>query len=158
MATALALPDSFPARDTAVLTAFCVVVATLVLQGLTLSPLIRFFRLDQTQTAHREVLSARAAIVGAALSTLRDETGPAAESLRTRLRLVEQACASENDAAGVTRLRELGLRVVTAEREALEKLRTDDKVGAETYLQLQEQIDWVELTFAADQDRNIEEI
>jgi NhaP-type Na+/H+ or K+/H+ antiporter len=33
MATAFALPDSFPQRDTVVLTAFCVVIATLVLQS-----------------------------------------------------------------------------------------------------------------------------
>ncbi len=47
LATAFALPASFPQRDLAVLTAFAVVLATLVLQGSTLVPLIRLLKLDQ---------------------------------------------------------------------------------------------------------------
>lgn len=40
LATAFALPTNFPQRDTIVLTAFAVVLGTLVFQGLTLRPLI----------------------------------------------------------------------------------------------------------------------
>jgi CPA1 family monovalent cation:H+ antiporter len=54
MATAFALPDSFPQRDTVVLTAFCVVIATLVLQGLTLAPLVKLLKLDRSSEAVRE--------------------------------------------------------------------------------------------------------
>jgi monovalent cation/hydrogen antiporter len=45
MAAAFALPESFPQHDTVVLTAFCVVLATLVLQGLTLRPLVTLLKL-----------------------------------------------------------------------------------------------------------------
>ena len=41
LAAALALPTTFPYRDLIVLTAFAVVVGTLVIQGLTLKPLLR---------------------------------------------------------------------------------------------------------------------
>jgi CPA1 family monovalent cation:H+ antiporter len=41
LAAALALPQSFPERDLLVFLTFCVIVATLVGQGLTLPPLIR---------------------------------------------------------------------------------------------------------------------
>ena len=51
IATAFALPDSFPHRDTVVLTAFSVVLATLVLQGLTLAPLVRRLGLDRSEEA-----------------------------------------------------------------------------------------------------------
>ena len=47
LAAAFALPQDFPQRDLVVLTAFSVVLATLVVQGSTLAPLIRFFRLHQ---------------------------------------------------------------------------------------------------------------
>src|SRR5262249_60563039 len=40
LATAFALPAGFPGRDPIVLTAFCVVLGTLVLQGMTLKPLL----------------------------------------------------------------------------------------------------------------------
>ncbi len=60
MSTALALPASFPQRDTATLTAFAVVVATLVFQGLTLAPLIRLLGLDRSKVADRETAQVRA--------------------------------------------------------------------------------------------------
>ncbi len=41
LAAALALPPAFPYRDLIVLTAFAVVLGTLVIQGLTLKPLLR---------------------------------------------------------------------------------------------------------------------
>jgi monovalent cation/hydrogen antiporter len=40
VAAAMALPDAFPYRDLLVLASFCVVLGTLVLQGLTLKPLM----------------------------------------------------------------------------------------------------------------------
>src|SRR5213078_2239191 len=45
LAAALALPEGFPYRDLIVLTAFSVVLGTLVIQGLTLKPLMRAFDL-----------------------------------------------------------------------------------------------------------------
>jgi len=44
MATAFALPAEFPERDLVVLTAFAVVLATLVIQGATLAPIVGLFR------------------------------------------------------------------------------------------------------------------
>jgi monovalent cation/hydrogen antiporter len=42
--TAFALPAQFPGRDLIVVCAFCVVLGTLVIQGLTLRPLLRLLR------------------------------------------------------------------------------------------------------------------
>ena len=47
LAAALALPDKFPGRDAILFLAFCAILATLVVQGTTLGPLIR--RLDVTE-------------------------------------------------------------------------------------------------------------
>src|SRR5580698_5462799 len=70
MATAFALPEAFPQRDTVVITAFCVVLATLVLQGLTLAPIVKVLKLDQSEGAQRELSSARAALARAALASI----------------------------------------------------------------------------------------
>jgi NhaP-type Na+/H+ or K+/H+ antiporter len=158
MATAFALPDSFPQRDTVVLTAFCVVLATLVLQGLTLRPMVRFLKLDHSEKAVREVDCARAAMARAALAVLDGQHGPEAENLRYRLSLKEHTCLYQRDSTSMDRLRELGLRAIEAERKELEDLRLKDQIGADAYLGLQEQLDWNELTSLRDSDRRIEEI
>ncbi len=158
MATALSLPQAFPMRDTAVLTAFSVVLSTLVLQGATLTALVRLLHLDRSQEAEREMNHARIVVSQSALASLAGEQGPEPDNLRFRFSLVEKTCAGEVNSASLHRMRELGLRAVKAERNALENLRTKDAISINDYLGLQEQIDWVELTFIAEEDRKIEEI
>jgi monovalent cation/hydrogen antiporter len=158
MATAFALPESFPQRDIVVLTAFCVVLATLVLQGLTLQPLVRLLKLERGDEAARELASARAAMADAALASIAEQDGPEAENLRYRFALKQRTCLQETSGESITRLRELSLRAVEAERGKLEDLRLKDQIGADAYLGLQEQLDWSELTALRDADRKIEEI
>jgi NhaP-type Na+/H+ or K+/H+ antiporter len=158
MATAFALPDSFPQRDTVVLTAFCVVIATLVLQGLTLTPLVKLLKLDRSTDATRELWSARAALAKAGLASIAGEGGPEADNVRYRLSLKERTCLREMSAAPLERLRKLSLRAIEAERGELEDLRAKDEIGVAEYLGLQEQLDWSELTVLRDDDRKIEEI
>ena len=158
MAAAFALPESFPHRDTVVLTAFSVVLATLVLQGLTLAPIARLLKLDRTDDATRELASARVVLAEVALASIDDQQGPEADNLRYRLTLDLQKCMCETDVESLDRLRDLGLKAIEAERDALETLRTDDTIGPTGYLGLQEQLDWQELTLLSDADRQIEEI
>ena len=158
MSTALALPASFPQRDTATLTAFAVVVATLVFQGLTLAPLIRLLGLDRSKVADRETAQVRAKLATAALSSLQDESGPEAENLRFRFRLLQSACSGTSSPAAFRRFRLMGLRAVQEERKTLEEIRSQQEIGVEAYLELQEQLDWSELTMLTDAERRIEEI
>jgi monovalent cation/hydrogen antiporter len=158
MATAFALPDSFPQRDTVVLTAFCVVLATLVLQGLTLAPLVKLLKLDRSGDATRELASARAAMAKAALASIAGQDGPEAENLRYRFALKERVCLGETSAESIEHLREISLKAIEAERHELESLRTKDRIGVEDYLGLQEQLDWSELSVLRDSERKIEEI
>ena len=59
LAAAMALPAAFPYRDLIVLTAFSVVLGTLVIQGLTLKPLLRALDLHDDDPVGREVSAAR---------------------------------------------------------------------------------------------------
>jgi monovalent cation/hydrogen antiporter len=61
LATAFALPLDFPSRDLIVLSAFSVVLATLVIQGLTLLPLVRLLGLDGDDGLEEELEGTRAA-------------------------------------------------------------------------------------------------
>jgi CPA1 family monovalent cation:H+ antiporter len=158
IATAFALPDSFPHRDTVVLTAFSVVLATLVLQGLTLAPMVRLFKLDRSDEALDELASARVTLARIALASVAEEQGPEAENLRYRLSLKLQRCVDNEKCGPLDQLRNLGLIANQAERSELDNLRTEDKIGPNVYLGLQEQLDWDELTLLRDSERQIEEI
>ena len=71
LAAALALPRAFPFRDLIVLTAFSVVVGTLVIQGLTLKPLLRALKLQENDPVGQEVRTARARALTAGLASSR---------------------------------------------------------------------------------------
>ena len=157
LATAFALPASFPQRDLVVLTAFSVVLATLVVQGLTLAPLIRRLKLNSNDVQKQELIGARASLASAALSTLQRETGPEVENLRYAYLLERDAEDNPSRCRSLDHRRKCGLAAITAKRAELEKLRGDDRVGAGTYLLLQEELDWNELTLLSDEERRIEE-
>jgi CPA1 family monovalent cation:H+ antiporter len=75
LAAALALPLDFPMRDLILFLTFSVILATLVVQGLTLPTLIRRLRLEQDDAEEREELTARLAATQAALERLDELAG-----------------------------------------------------------------------------------
>src|SRR3989449_4930156 len=76
LAAALALPVTtaagapFPFRAEIILISFSVILATLVLQGLSLTPLIRALRLEEDRGLEREEMQAREHAATAALARL----------------------------------------------------------------------------------------
>src|SRR5262244_444865 len=82
LATAFALPGDFSGRDPIVLTAFCVVLGTLVLQGMTLKPLLKVLRFAPDHTIEQEVSRARIAVMQAALDSLAGDDSRAAAAVR----------------------------------------------------------------------------
>src|SRR5258708_20155124 len=81
-ATALALPQQFPSRDVIVLSAFMVVLGTLILQGFTIRPLIALLRIAPDSSLDEEVSQARNAMLDAALKELTMVHGDGAAALR----------------------------------------------------------------------------
>jgi Na+/H+ antiporter len=81
LAAALAIPlttdagGAFPKRDLIIFLAFCVILGTLVVQGLTLPAVIRMFRLEPDHLAEQEDARARIAAADAALARLEELTG-----------------------------------------------------------------------------------
>ena len=125
LAAALALPLRFPGRDIIVFLAFCAILATLVLQGTTLGPLIRWLGVVEPETPgpSAEQVAVRKQVTTAALGAVEEhlddpEHGTAATELVDEYRgRVDQANASEDESAKESdRLGDqLRLRLVTIE-------------------------------------------
>ena len=155
LATALALPDgsaAFPHRDLIVFCAFCVVLCTLVVQGLTLRPFMQRLCLQEDDTVEREIGIARAEAARAALRTLEDagEAVHLVTLLRSeylaRLRAEEAPDADTPARAPDRTLSVLQLRAVAAQREVITTLRSRQVIGDDAFHVLEEEIDLLELT------------
>ena len=157
MATALALPSDLPQRDTILLAAFGVVFVTLVVQGLTLGPLIRLLDLDHTDSAVEEINMVRKQLSTVGLATLEQHDDAEADSLRTVYQLQRAGDVASVGQPTLERYRRHGLIALRAERKALEKFREDAELSPDLYLKLQEELDWRELTLLPEDQRVIEE-
>jgi CPA1 family monovalent cation:H+ antiporter len=163
LATALALPVTvaggapFPYRGEIIVIAMCVIVLTLVVQGLTLAPLIRFLAFTPENTHHAEARVARleAARRGAeALDDLSREAWADARDvewlrgeLRDRVRLLDHH-AGEPDAR-----RRLRAEMLRAERRMLVRLRNEGAISDEVLLELEQELDLEAVRVGAGADR-----
>ena len=145
LATAFALPADFPGRDQIVLAAFCVVLGTLVLQGLTLKPLLQAAGIRRRQSVEQEVSRARVAIMQAALDSLDGEGSEAAAVVRQQYEAARAVADNPDDPQAATEYDKLRLRAIKRQREKLDRLREEGTIGDEAYHRIEEEIDWAEL-------------
>jgi monovalent cation/hydrogen antiporter len=147
LAAALALPGGFPFRDLIVLTAFSVVLGTLVLQGLTLGPLLRALELRDDDPVGHEVAAARERALGAGLALLDGDRSPVADAVRqefiAHLGSVE-ANAEEGEARRFAH-RDIHVGAVQAAREVVIAMRANEEIGDDAFHQLEEELDWIEM-------------
>jgi hypothetical protein len=155
LAAALALPGGahgIPHRDLVVFSAYCVVLATLVVQGMTLRPLMQRLGLHDDGTVEREIHVARAETARAALRAL-DEApvaSPSLSLLRDEYQVRLQAGESGSPPGALepedASLAELQQRAVLAQRDALTDLRARRVIGDDALHAVEEEIDLLELT------------
>jgi CPA1 family monovalent cation:H+ antiporter len=159
LAAALALPHTtatgapFPYRHEIILMTFAVILSTLVVQGLTLTPLIRWLRLPEDDTLEREELLARERAAQAALERLEELVSspwvlPAqVEQLRTQYRQRRQRFSSldgrggEASAKATAAFRRLRHAALTAERRALIRLRDEGVISDEVLHRMEQELD-----------------
>ena len=147
LATALALPfegdpTHFPHRDLVIIAAFSVVLGTLVIQGLTLGPLLRWLDLTDDGRIDRERDFARREATRAALEALNARTEPEAAIVSRQYNVVLQG--EEMEALRPKVFRRLRMRAIAAERERLLALRRSREIGYDAYRTLEEELDWAE--------------
>jgi monovalent cation/hydrogen antiporter len=147
MATAFALPQDFPGRDVIVLSAFMVVIGTLVVQGLTLKPLLKLLAIDPDESVEEDVSRGRVVILNAALQELEGATEPEAEFVRQAYRAALPIAQSSTPQAA-TGYEQLKLKVIPKQRLALAGMRDRGEIGDEAFHRLEEELDWAELNAA----------
>nr|WP_249158830.1 sodium:proton antiporter [Bradyrhizobium jicamae] len=152
LAAAFALPEYFPFRDLILLTAFAVVLGSLVIQGLTLRPLILALNFDDDDPVGREAAHARSVAFRAALDEIDADPSEEAEILRLEYRAV--LLRAETDPDGGLTSRELPAdplrrRAVAAARQALLKLRQTEAIGDDAFHLVEEELDRAELAVEA---------
>jgi CPA1 family monovalent cation:H+ antiporter len=157
LAAAFALPPGFPQRDLIVLTAFAVVLATLVLQGLTLAPLVRLLKLEGEDGLEAELDAVRAELASVALASLDGKSGPAVDHWRYGFETARAAASIPSDPGPLEVKRKVGRAALRRQRERLEALRSEQRVGPDAFLILQEELDFLEVTLSREEDRHIEE-
>lgn len=156
LAAALAIPTAtasgtpFPYRDQIVFTAFAVVLGTLVLQGVTLRPILRRLRLRDDGTVEREVQLARVETLRSALVAIANSQTEAAVLLRNRYEfLLKRAQSEETDVESLPPLDPSNahaiLAATAAERERLTLLRADGTIGDAAFQRVELELDREEL-------------
>jgi Na+/H+ antiporter len=155
LAAALALPAAFPFRDLIVLTAFSVVLGTLVIQGLTLKPLLRALDLHDDDPVGRELTAARDRALRAGLESFERDRSPVADAVRHEF-TAHLASAATNPDAGNARTAHSALHrgALQAARQAVLAMRTDDEIGDDAFHQIEEELDWLEM--AGGENREID--
>ena len=169
LAAAIALPQTladgtgFVQRDMIIFLAFVVILVTLVLQGLTLPPLIRALGVAGTSDHHSEEKEVRRTILQAAVSHLerskRDGDSESAEvhadlaqHYQHRLAILGDGDESEIDAASLnfySRFVDLSRELLGVERQTAVRLRDERRMGDELLRQIEHEIDLEETRLAA---------
>ncbi len=151
LAAALALPAAFPFRDLIVLTAFSVVLGTLVIQGLTLKPLLRALDLQDDDPVGRELAAARERALHAGLERFSRDQSPVAKAVRQEFtaHLRSAAAHTESSDPGDAAHGDLHREAVQAAREAVLAMRANDEIGDDAFHQMEEELDWLEMAGGA---------
>jgi CPA1 family monovalent cation:H+ antiporter len=135
------LPHEFPGRDVIVLSAFTVVLGTLILQGFTMRPLITLLRIAPDASLDEDVSRARQAMMDAALEALAGVAGEGAAAIRAEYGAAR--IASVDRSRPTTTYDELRIQAIAAERRSLNQWRS--RIHDDAFHLLEDELDRAEL-------------
>jgi monovalent cation/hydrogen antiporter len=161
LAAALALPEDLAGRSLVIFCTFCVILTTLVFQGLTLPTVIRTLRISSDGEEAGEEREARLMAVQAAVEriTLLEEEWPDHRELVDQLRAqyehrvvhIDPDGHGPRDEAEKELLEHRLIRhaVIEAEREAVIRLRDDGRISDDVMRRVERDLDLEELRLEA---------
>jgi CPA1 family monovalent cation:H+ antiporter len=175
LAAAIALPQTlmdgtpFPQRNMIIFLTFSVILISLVLQGLTLPPLIRALGVaGATSGPHPEEKEARRTILQAALSYLEkwrseaDSEGTEvyedlAQHYRHRLATLAEECEGGQDgidASFYERFNNLSRELLSVERKTAVQLRNERRINDELLREIERELDLSELRLSVNRNKS----
>jgi len=148
LAAALALPVEFPYRDLIVFTAFIVVLGTLVIQGMTLKPLMHWLNLRDDDPVGRELRAARARALEVALASFADDPSTVATAVRQELTAQMTHERAAGSAANTIRVARNAIHggALDAARRAVHDMRASEEIGDDAFHVMEEELDWIEMS------------
>lgn len=155
LAAAISLPYNLPQRDLIVFLAFCVILVTLVLQGLTLPTVVRLLGVSGTQGPNCEEREVRRILIEEAIAELeqgRQRDGESFEHVyedlihfyKHRLSAVQDCGAQGEFVETYENLRQIAGTATRAERRALFRLREENRISEETLRTIERELDLTE--------------
>ena len=172
LAAAISLPEklnsggAFPHRNLIIFLTFCVIFTTLVLQGLSLPPLIRQLGLSGSTGTREEEETARREMISAALASLehmRGENSPEQEEIldqielhyQRRWALLEEEINQSSESVNGTVTREhvrqyeaIERQLRAVERSVALKLRDENKIHDEVLRELERELDLLDARYS----------
>ena len=155
LAAAIALPqmlsngEAFTQRNMIIFLTFSVILVTLVLQGLTLPPIIRGLGLAGTATDYPEETEAKKLMLEAALAHLEEARGEEendvyeelARHYQRRLRALEAGSENEQSLPDFKTYVNLSRELLHVERQTAVKLRNERRISDEALRDLEYELD-----------------
>jgi CPA1 family monovalent cation:H+ antiporter len=145
LATAFALPDAFPYRELILLCAFTVVAGTLVVQGLTLRPLILLFGIKDDGTVEKEIFGAQCKLARIAAEIIDADGSDAAQMLRAEFVMPSDAEIADGSVTEHAARNRLRAQIVAAQRRALVRMRDTGVIADDAFHRIEEHLDRVEV-------------
>jgi len=156
LAAAMALPfatnttDLFPNRDLIIFITFCVIFSTLVIQGLTLRPLIKFFGIKPDPREHAEELGARMRIAGSIIEHIEANYALLPDDVLNQIktkyeiriqRMQKDPAAKKMNDDQVNEFHRIQEELLSLERKHLIAIRNEGKISAEVVKKLEYELD-----------------
>ena len=154
LAAAFAIPETlpdgtpFPHRDLILLCAFAVVLGTLVLQGLTLRPLLRWLDLRDDRPVEREIGLAHQRLLRGALAVIDGRSSKAAKALRLEMEALwtpDGSPAAGGSGLDPVEYRKLHQKITRGARQELVRLRERGEIGDDAFHAVELKIDRAEI-------------
>lgn len=135
----------FPHRTEIVLVTMCVIVLTLLVQGLSLAPIIRAFGFEPEKQHHEEERLARREATRRGAEALEDLSREDWVDQRDvdalRLEVRDRVLQAEQHGGSFEGRRRLRLEMIDAERRMLVRLRNEDAISDEVLRKLEQELD-----------------
>jgi NhaP-type Na+/H+ or K+/H+ antiporter len=129
-----------------------VTLGTLVIQGLTLKPLLRALRLHDDDPVGREVGAGRERAYRAGLDSRHGEGSPEGDYLRQKFMslLARHQGPDGERGTAAARQRELYRQALRAARQAIYSMRAADEIGDDAFYSVEQELDWLEMALGED--------